>query len=112
MNKINQSVLPSDVLRLVVAARALALHDIVHLIRAVGNKELAALLDELDEAGAAFADRVPWNDERVARVLHGSIDIDGQQHAIKIEIHGTEGGTFDDDGHPISLAGIRLKGED
>ncbi len=52
-------------------------------------------------------------------VHHGTINIDGQDHAIRLEIHSTEGGAFDADGHAveddgfttIDLSGITSKSQ-
>jgi hypothetical protein len=108
--------LPADVVRLVLAARVVSLGDVATAIAAQADgldDDLYQQIKALDAAAEAFASRVPWDDEPSDEeaapeptVHHGTINIDGQDHAIRLEIHQTEGGAFDLDGHEVEDDGF------
>lgn len=110
--------LPGDVVRLVIAARAIAFGELRDMVTVEhgGLPGLTAHRDamiELDAASEAFASRVRWEDEPSDEeaapeptVHHGTINIDGQDHAIRLEIHETEGGLIRFDGSTIEDDGF------
>lgn len=112
--------LPADVVRLVIAAREVAFGDLrdMALNTPPEQVDLRNAMIELDAASEAFASRVRWDDEPSDEealgtpdlprpvVHHGTINIDGQDHAIRLEIHECEGDTFDGDGHAVEDDGF------